>query len=121
MDDLALEEADNRLGEGVVVAVADAADRRPRCRPRRGGVADREVLHAMDALRFVKPRRYRSWIREKTSRAMQGFTHRICVTEHERLLRSFSLGDGEVANGGSPPLPFITWGLLSADRQSGGS
>ena len=56
-DHLSLEQADDRLGESIVEAVADAADRgldagvgQPL------GVADRDILAALDALLFVKQR-----------------------------------------------------------------
>jgi hypothetical protein len=53
MNDLGLEQADYRLGEGVVEAVANAADREHD--PGLGealGVADRQILHpAADLLR----------------------------------------------------------------------
>ena len=55
MDDLSLVEAIDRLGEGVVVRVADAADRR--FDPRFGEtlrVLDRKILGSADALLFVK-------------------------------------------------------------------
>ena len=57
MDHLDLEQTVDRLGQGVVVAVPDAADRglAPRLRqPLR--VAQGEVLRAPDALLCVKPR-----------------------------------------------------------------
>ena len=57
MDDLCFVEAVDRLGESVVVGVANAADRR--LDPGRGqafGVLDRDVLAAPDALLFVKRR-----------------------------------------------------------------
>ena len=60
MDDLCFVEAVDRLGESVVVGVANAADRR--LDPGLGqafGVFDRNVLAAADALLFVK-RRYGS-------------------------------------------------------------
>jgi hypothetical protein len=56
-DDLGLEETVDRLGECVVVAVADATD--GGLDPRLGealGVLDRDILDATDALLFVKPR-----------------------------------------------------------------
>jgi hypothetical protein len=57
MDDLGLVEAVDGLGEGVVVRVADAADRRNEARLDQSlGVLDRDVLRAADALLFVKQR-----------------------------------------------------------------
>ena len=54
-DHLSLEQADNRLGESIVVAVADAADGGLDAGGGQAlGVADRDVLHAADALLFVK-------------------------------------------------------------------
>ena len=58
MDHLGLEQAVDRLGQGVVVAVADAADRGLDARFRQPlGVAQGEVLRALDALLCVEPRR----------------------------------------------------------------
>src|SRR3954447_25561655 len=57
MDDLGFVEAVDGFGEGIVVAVPDAADRR--LDARRGkplGILDRDVLHTADALLFVKRR-----------------------------------------------------------------
>lgn len=57
VDDLGLEQADDALGQGVVVGISDTADG---CvdaglgQPL--GVLDRQVLAAADALLFVKPR-----------------------------------------------------------------
>jgi anionic cell wall polymer biosynthesis LytR-Cps2A-Psr (LCP) family protein len=55
VDDLGFVEAIDRLGEGVVVRVADTADRGLEARFGKAlGVADRDVLDAPDALLFVK-------------------------------------------------------------------
>jgi hypothetical protein len=57
MDDLCLVEAVDRLGQRVVVGVADGADRR--LDPGFGetlGVLDRNILGSADALLFVKRR-----------------------------------------------------------------
>ena len=57
MNDLGLVEPVDRLGERVVVAVADAADRRFDAGLGQAlGVLDRDVLNAADALLFVKRR-----------------------------------------------------------------
>jgi hypothetical protein len=57
MDDFGLVEAVDRFGEGVVVAVADAADRGLDAGLGQAfGVFDRDVLAAPDALLFVKRR-----------------------------------------------------------------
>src|SRR5450759_2183693 len=58
VDELALVEADGRLGHGVIVRVAGSTDRRGD--PGLGEalrVADRGVLAAADALMYVKPQR----------------------------------------------------------------
>jgi hypothetical protein len=55
MDDLGLVEAVDRLGESVVVAVADAADGRFNAGFRQTlRVADADILRPPDALLFVK-------------------------------------------------------------------
>jgi hypothetical protein len=46
-DDLGLEQADDRLGQVIIVAVAAAADRRLEAgMPQKLGVLDRQLLHA---------------------------------------------------------------------------
>ena len=57
MDYLGLEQTADRLGQGVVVAVSDAADRRLDARLRQPfRVAPSEVSAPPDALLCVKPR-----------------------------------------------------------------
>jgi hypothetical protein len=57
MNDFGLIETVDRLGECIVVAVADASDRRLYASFRQPlGVADRQLLNAPDALLRVKPR-----------------------------------------------------------------
>ena len=55
MDDFGLEQAVDGFGERIVIAVADAADRGLDAGIRKPfSIADRDILHAADALLFVK-------------------------------------------------------------------
>jgi hypothetical protein len=56
-DHLGLEQADDGLGESIVIGIVDAADRGFDASIRQAlGVADRDVLAAVGALLFVKRR-----------------------------------------------------------------
>ncbi len=55
MNHFGLVQPDNRFGQGVIIAIAFATDRRgDACLSEPLGVADREVLRTADALLFVK-------------------------------------------------------------------